>query len=387
MRITKVETIRHPEFPRFVWLHLHTSDGLVGLGEVGHYAVAAEAVIHDLAPRFLIGSDASRIDHIWTAIHDHLAIFITGGSEMRALGAIDVALWDLAGTRLGVPIYQLLGGASREDIPVYNTCIGVDPIPDRRRFLDDAGSLAAELLDEGFGCMKIWPFDSFAAKSHGQSLSDADLDAGLAPVRSIRDRVGDAIGIAIELHGFWNLPCALRIARALEPYRVQWIEEALSPESLGAQVAFAKACHTAVVSGERLATRFAFRGLLEAGGATIVNPDLTWTGGLSELKRIATMAEAFRIPVKPHNEGGPVHHVAAMHVAANVPSLYLLETIRYNLRHVFPLLVDDLPPLVRVPGESGAPDLRLALLAGPGLGISLSRRIAGDPRAVRQVST
>lgn len=386
MRITKVETIRHPAFPRFTWLHVHTADGHIGLGEVGHFSTAAEAIIHDLAPRFLIGEDATRIDHLWTKIHDHLAIFTMGGSEMRALGAIDVALWDLAGKRHGVPIYELLGGASRDTIPVYNTCIGSDPIPDNRRFLEDAGSLAAELVDEGFRCMKIWPFDAFAAQSHGQLLSNSDLDAGLAPVRAIRDRVGDSIGIAIELHGFWNLPCALRIADALQPYRVQWIEEALSPESLGAQVAFAKACHAPVVSGERLVTRFAFRGLLEAGGATIVNPDLTWTGGLGELKRIATMAEAFRIPVKPHNEGGPVHHLAAMHVAANVPSLYLLEMIRHNTRHLFPQIVDELPPLVRVPGPDGRAEARLALPSGPGLGISLSRRIIDDPLATRKLT-
>ncbi|NDF96144.1 MAG: mandelate racemase/muconate lactonizing enzyme family protein, partial [Proteobacteria bacterium] len=128
---------------------MHTADGQVGLGEVGHFSTAAEAIMHDLAPRFLIGEDATRIDHLWTKIHDHLAIFTMGGSEMRALGAIDVALWDLAGKRHGVPIYELLGGASRDTIPVYNTCIGSDPIPDNRRFLEDAGSLATELIDEG----------------------------------------------------------------------------------------------------------------------------------------------------------------------------------------------------------------------------------------------
>ncbi|HET7767141.1 MAG TPA: mandelate racemase/muconate lactonizing enzyme family protein [Chloroflexota bacterium] len=381
MKIRRVETVRHERWPRFVWVLIHTDVGLVGLGEVGHHAGAAAEVVHEYAERFLLGADASRIDHLWTTIYQAMTITAPAGSELRALAAIEVALWDIAGQAMGQPIYRLLGGASRETIPIYNTCIGVDPIPDRQRFHDDAGSLAAELLDEGYGCMKIWPFDPYARKSHGQYLSLRDLEAGLGPVRSIRERVGDAMGVAIELHGYWNLPCAIQIARALEPYKVQWVEEAISPESVKAQAEFAAVCPAPVVSGERIYTRFGLRGLLELGAAQIVNPDLTWTGGIGELKRMAAMAEAYRRPIKPHNEGGPVHHAACAHVAANVPSLYLLETIRYNTRHVFPQLVERLPELARVEGE-----LRLALPEGPGLGVRLkgeilegaARRVSGE---------
>jgi L-alanine-DL-glutamate epimerase-like enolase superfamily enzyme len=136
-----------------------------------------------------------------------------------------------------------------------------------------------------------------------------------------------------------------------------------------------------VVSGERIYTRFGLRALLELGGAHIVNPDLTWTGGIGELKRMAAMAEAYRRPIKPHNEGGPVHHVASAHVAANVPNLYLLETIRFNYRHVFPQLVDGLPPLVREGGQA-----RLALPDGPGLGITLKRELLESPNVRRRVT-
>ena len=382
--IDRVETIRHPRFPRFMWLRLHASDGHVGLGEVGHFALAAEAVIHDLAPRFLLGADASRIDHLWTQLHDHLRIFTVGGSELRALGAIDIALWDLRGRQLGVPCYELLGGRSRDDIPVYNTCIGAPGMPDTRRFLEEAGDLAAELWNDGFRCMKVWPFDQFAAPTHGQRIDDASLARGLAPVQAIRDRMGDRMGIAIELHGFWNLPAATRIARALEPFHVQWIEEAVSPESVQTQAEFARACAAPVVSGERLATRFAFRALLEHGGADIVNPDLTWTGGMGELKRIATMAEAWRRPIKPHNEGGPVHHAACAHVAANVPSLYLLEVIRANLAVTFPQLASGYPDLWR--GPSGDGEVRLRLPQGPGLGVTLRPEVADAPETVRRVT-
>jgi L-alanine-DL-glutamate epimerase-like enolase superfamily enzyme len=382
MKIERVETLRHPRFPRFLWVQVHTDAGIVGLGEVGHNAAAAEPVVHDYARRFLLGADPGRIDHLWTTIYDAMRVLSPAGSELRALAAVDVALWDVLGQVAGLPVYQLLGGASRDAIPIYNTCIGRDPIPDQRRFHEDAGALAEDLLAEGVGCMKIWPFDPLAAASHGQYLSGAALDRGLAPVRAVRERVGDRIGVAIELHGLWNLPCAVQIARALEPYRVQWIEEAISPESVQAQAEFARACPAPVVSGERIHTRFGLRALLELGGADIVNPDLTWTGGLGELKRMAAMAEAYRRPIKPHNEGGPVHHVASAHVAANVPNLYLLETIRYNHRHVFPQLVEGLPAVQRAAdGEA-----RLALPAGPGLGVRLRPDLLASPDLQKRVS-
>jgi L-alanine-DL-glutamate epimerase-like enolase superfamily enzyme len=391
MKITAIETLWHPAFARFVWVQVHTDEGIVGLGEVGHNARAAEHVIHDYARRLLLGADPRRIDHLWTTVYDAMRVTSPAGSELRALAAVDEALWDILGKLTGQPVYQLLGGASRDAIPIYNTCIGQDPIPDQRRFHDDAGALAAELLAEGIDCMKIWPFDPFARQSHGQYLSTADLEAGLEPVRAIREQIGDAMGIAVELHGFWNLPCALQIARALEPYKVQWVEEAISPESVRAQAEFAQASPVPVVSGERIYTRFGLRALLEMGGAHIVNPDLTWTGGIGELKRMATMAEAYRRPIKPHNEGGPVHHVASAHVAANVPNLYLLETIRYNYCHVFPQLVDGLPDLIRVepsPPTGGRtprpPRAHLTLPAGPGLGIRLKPEITGSPSLHRR---
>jgi L-alanine-DL-glutamate epimerase-like enolase superfamily enzyme len=382
MKIERVETLRHPAHPRFVWVRVWTAEGPVGLGEVGHYAGASAAVIHDLAASHLVGADPLAIDGLWTTMYDRLKIISPAGAELRALAAIDVALWDILGQVARLPVYQLLGGASREAIPIYNTCIGSDPIPDHRRFHEDAGALAAELLDEGIACMKIWPFDPFARATRGQYLSAADLDRGLAPLRAVRERVGDRMGVAIELHGFWNLPCALQIARALEPLKAQWVEEAISPESIHTQAEFARASPVPVVSGERLATRFHFRALLETGGAHIINPDLTWTGGLGELKRIGTMAEAYRRPLKPHNEGGPVHHVATAHVAANIPSLYLMETIRYNYRHVFPQLVEGLPPVVR--GEDGV--AHLSLPTGPGLGISLRPEISEAPEVERRVT-
>lgn len=383
--ITRVETIRHPDVPRFVWVQVCTADGYVGLGEVGHFARAAEVIIHDLAVRFLLGEDASRHDHLWTRINDYLRIFGTGGSELRALGAIDVALWDLRARQLNVPVYDLLGGRSRDVIPIYNTCISNPGMPDNQRFLDDAGDLAVELYDEGYRCMKVWPFDQFASKSHGQRISDEDLDQGLATVRSIRDRLGERMGIAIEMHGFWNLPTAVRIARALEPFGVQWIEEAVSPESLEAQAEFARASHAPVVSGERLLTHYAFRALLERGGADILNPDLTWTGGIGEIKRIATMAEAWRRPIKPHNEGGPVHHAACAHVAANVPSLYLLEVIRSNLAVLFPQLAVGFPDVWA--GPEGKDPLSLRVPTGPGLGVQLRPEIESGAATVRTVSS
>src|SRR3954452_15562282 len=162
MKITSVETLRLPEHPDLLWVRLHTSDGLVGLGETSHIPGAVEAVIRDCAAKYLLGE--SPFDRERHALNFFSRVNFCGyaGAEMRAWSALDVALWDVLGQYLGQPVYNLIGGRCRESIPVYNTCVNAPGCSDRDDFLERPGELARELLAQGFGQMKVWPWDRFA---------------------------------------------------------------------------------------------------------------------------------------------------------------------------------------------------------------------------------
>jgi galactonate dehydratase len=262
-------------------------------------------------------------------------------------------------------VYQLLGGKSRETIRTYNTCY--DHVYD---FNTDADKLARDLLGQGIRAMKIWPFDATALKNGGQFITPRELDACLEPVRKIRDAVGDEMEVAMEFHGYWNLPSAVTIARALEPYRVMWLEEMLPQDNLAAYRALKAETSLPLVLSERLMTRWQFREVLEHGTAQFVNPDICWCGGLSEAKKIATMAETYYVPVAPHNCGGPVLHVASLHLAQNLPNLFILESVRRHYLKEYEGMVN-----FTAPAEQGV----LRAPCGPGLGIELAPAILRRP--------
>lgn len=242
--IRALRTIRIAERPNLIWVELETDDGLTGLGESFRGAEAVEAVLHESVAPWLIGRDAHHIE----AVSHHLMAsylgFNSSSAEVRAASAVDIALWDLAGQRQGVPTYIAMGGGVRDRIPAYNTCagyaynsrgtarrdIGADDAPtgpydDQVGFMRDAGTLAESLLSEGYAAMKIWPFDVYAPASGGQLITLADLKAGLEPFRKIRQAVGDRIEVMCELHSLWSGTAAIRICRALEDYGVFWAED------------------------------------------------------------------------------------------------------------------------------------------------------------------
>ncbi|MDX2267785.1 MAG: mandelate racemase/muconate lactonizing enzyme family protein [Bryobacter sp.] len=378
MRITKVETLRlrqgitvHAGPIQWLWVRLHTDAGLVGLGETYPHPEAEEAVVHaNLAPR-LLGQDPSRIDALWASMLDAVAFAGWAGAEMRAISAVDLALWDLAGKATNLPVYQLLGGATRDRIRTYNTCY------DHLSFLTEPVELAASLLDQGISAMKIWPFDPIAKESGGHSLTAAQLERGLAPLRQIKEKFGDRMDVAMEFHGYWNLPCAIRIARACEPYSPMWLEEMLPQDNLAAYRELANCTSLLLTISERLMTRWQYRELLENRAARTIMPDACWCGGLSEARKIANLAEAHYLPVAPHNCGGPVLHAASLHLAANVTNLQICESVR---RHY----ADEYRPIV---GELALPkDGYFDLPPGPGLGIDLLPEVYQRPDLVQRVS-
>ena len=365
MRITALETLTlkaaiavHAGAISWLWVRLHTDAGVIGLGETYPAAATAEAAVHESLAPALLGQDARDITRLWQRMFQAVSYHGWAGAEMRAISAVDLALWDLAGKAAGLPVYRLLGGRTRERILTYNTCYD-----HRFDFRTDADALARDLSAQGITAMKIWPFDEIALANAGQHITAAEIERGLGPVRKIRDAMGAGMDIAIELHGYWNLPSAVAIARALEPYRPLWLEEALPQDNLDAYARLKGETSLPLILSERFMTRWQFREVLERGLAQFVNPDPCWCGGLTEARAIATMAETAYVPVAPHNCGGPVLHAACLHLAAAIPNLFILESVRRHYLQDYRDVV--VAPQVTRQGAFDPPD-------GPGLGVELA---------------
>ncbi|MBI2824783.1 MAG: mandelate racemase/muconate lactonizing enzyme family protein [Planctomycetia bacterium] len=377
-KITAVETILDPRHPLLLWVRLHTDAGLVGLGETFQSPRAVAELIHQTLATLLVGQDATRTDLLWH--HMFKAVHYAGyaGAEMRAISAIDIALWDLLGKLANQPVYTLLGGACRESIPTYNTCISGGRYNDHERFHADPAGLAKELLSQGIRAMKIWPFDDQAVPTIGQAISPKQLEYGVSKLRAIRDAVGDEMDVALEGHCCWNLPSAIRIARAVEPYRPMWLEELMPPDDPAATRQLRESTSTPLVTSERLMTRFGFQPVLEARAADILMLDVVWTGGFTESRKIAAQAATHQLPVAPHNPGGPVSHFVAAHFSASTYNLFIMESVRaFYLTWFDEVLTHNLVPV----------DGSFPLPAGPGLGTELREEFLARTDLVRQVSS
>jgi galactonate dehydratase len=375
MKITAVETIyvprgitTHVGAITYLWVRIHTDEGLIGLGESYPNAEAEAAIVHSRLAPVLLGRDPGEIDRLWADMFLNISYNGWAGAEMRALSAVDIALWDLLGKTTGQPIYKLLGGASRPSIRIYNTCY------DKIDFNCESGRLAKELLASGVKAMKIWPFDPVARKNKGNHISSEELRLAIEPIRLIREEVGDAMEIAIEFHGFWNLPSAKKIAAALEVYKPMWLEEMLPQDNLAAYAELARSTSLPLCISERLMTRWGFRELVENRAASVIMPDIAWCGGISEGKKIATMAETYYLPIAPHNCGGPILHFATAHLSANVTNLFIMESVRRHYNDEYEGLVTRM----LVPDGTGD----LPLPPGPGLGVELSPELLTRKDAV-----
>ena len=401
MKITSVETIRLGELPNIAYVRIHTDEGLVGLGETFFGAAAVTSWIHETAAPYLLGKDPLAIERHWHGLNPFVG-FNSSGVENRGRSAVDIALWDLLGQTANLPIYQLLGGASRECIQVYNTCAGYryvrglpdmaglsvenwgvgedadeGPYEDLRAFLTDAGALAESLLAQGVRAMKIWPFDLYVASSGGEYISKADLKKGLEPFQKIRAAVGDAMEIMVELHSLWNLPSAIKIARALEQFEPAWYEDPIKLDDLDSLRRFSAATSVPTAVSETLGTRWSFRDLMARGDPGVVIFDPAWVGGITESKAICSMAAAHRLPVAPHDCTGPVEFATCVHLAINAPNAIFQEMVRAFYTSWYAELVTELPRV-----EDGY----VYPLTGPGLGTALRPEVLERPDATVSVS-
>ncbi|MBC7813909.1 MAG: mandelate racemase/muconate lactonizing enzyme family protein [Burkholderiales bacterium] len=394
MKITRLETIWLDDQPNTTWLRIHTDDGLIGLGETFYVPRAVSAIIHDVFAVLLLGRSPFDIESHWHNMMGTVNFFGFAGSEMRAISAVDVALWDILGQHTGQPIYNLLGGRSRDRIMIYNTCVSHGPHQDFHRWREheQTGDLAVELLESGTKAMKIWPFDQFGTSIGGpvgqragveavgpvtHYLSKEQLKKGLSYVEDIRRAVGDKMEIAIEGHARWNLTEATKIARGLEPYDILWLEEIMPPDNPEAYARLKQDTKIPLCVSERLFTRFGFRAVIEQNAADIIMPDMAWTGGLSETRKICSMADTYYLPVTSHDTIGPVALWSAAHLMLHIPNAMMMETVRAYTEGWYRDVMTDIIPIS---------DGMLSLPEKPGLGTALREEVLQRPDVHIEVS-
>jgi galactonate dehydratase len=385
MKITAIETLFAREFENVLWVRVHTDAGVIGLGETFYGAGAVSAHIHDTLATRLLGRDPLRIEAIHKDLVNLPMAQSSTGAEYRAASAIDIALWDLWGRATDQPVHQLLGGLCRERLRVYNTCAGYQyvrnkdirpvstwnvgdngPYEDLLGFTTDAGALAENLLENGINAMKIWPFDPAARETGGVDISNEQLKVALKPFELIRERVGDRMDIMVEFHSLWNLTTAKRIARALEPFAPTWFEDPIRMNSPQALAEYARATHVPVCASETMGSRWAYKEMLDRDAIGVVMVDLCWTGGLTEGRKIAAMAETYHKPFAPHDCIGPVGFAAAVHMSFSQPNTLIQESVRAFYTGWYKELVTQVPT---IQGGYVYP------MQGPGLGTDLQSSV------------
>jgi galactonate dehydratase len=393
VKVTRVDTLRLGEYSNVLWVLVRTDEGLTGLGETFLGAEAVEAYVHESVAPYLLGRDPLLIESHARALSGYIG-FRGSGAETRGNSAVDIALWDLFGKATGLPVHSLLGGACRDRIRTYNTCAGYRYIRSRPRqevenwglpvgesegpyedldaFLHRADELALSLRDEGISGMKIWPFDPYAERSGGHDISPDELRRGLEPFEKIRGAVGSDMDVMVEFHSLWDLPTAKRIAHALEPYEPYWLEDPVRADHLDALADLARSTRVPVTASETLAGRWAFRELMERKGAGIVMLDLSWVGGLTEGRAVASMADAYHLPVTPHDCTGPVVLIASTHLSLHAPNALVQESVRAFYTGWYRELVTELPVIAE--GHIAPPP-------GPGLGTELAPGLDRRPDA------
>lgn len=358
MKITHLETLHVA--PRWLFVRVHTDEGLVGLGEcLGNKPKAVAAAVHELAA-YLTGKDPLRIEHHWQAMYR--GAFWRGGPILNgAISGVEIALWDILGKALGVPIHQLLGGKCRQRVRMYPH-IGGDT-------LEGLAQSATSAVERGFTAVKWCPVPRTRSVDTPQMRHDATEQ-----VRVVREAVGDEVDILIDMHGRLSPAMAILLGEAFAQYQPMFLEEPCLPENVDAMARIAHTLKTPVATGERLFTKFGFREVLEKQAAAILQPDVAICGGIMELKKIAALAEAYYVAIAPHNPYGPVALAAALQVDACIPNFLIQEFVNVGngcLKE--PLAVTD--------GYADIPDR-------PGLGVELDdEALRARPRESWEVPT
>ncbi|MCP9235258.1 galactonate dehydratase [Lewinella sp. JB7] len=353
LTISRVELFRVP--PRWLFVKLTTADGIVGWGEpvVEGRAATVEACIREIETH-LIGHSAHRIDDFWQMIYR--GGFYRGGPVlMSALSGIDQALWDIKGKALGVPVYELLGGAVRDRVRIYGWINEETP--------EQLAAAARRRVADGFTALKM-----NACEKMYWIDSPAKVEEAAAKMAAVREAVGNEVLIGLDLHGRVHKGQAKAIIRALEPYHPYFFEELVLSENNDALKSLRNFTHVPIATGERMYSRWDFKRVLEQQAVDIVQPDLSHAGGITEVKKIATMAEAYDVAIAPHCPLGPISLAAALQIDFNCINALIQETslgIHYNVG-------TDLVDYLVDPDGFGLRDGHVPIMTKPGLGIEIN---------------
>ena len=328
-RITSIETsIPSGIMPNLLLVRIHTDDGLVGCGETYYTPHAIASLIHDWMAERLLGADALAVESHWRFLYERCTPFGHPGAEMRALTA--------------------------------------GPLQDNWSSHFAAGDLAEELVAEGIPALKLWPFDRAAHRNGGLHISWADIEEAMKPLRAIRERVGMKLEIAIEGHGFFHLPAALRIAEALREIKPLWLEDVLRVDNIATLADFRRRSGLPIAASEMLLGRKEYLTLLQAQGCDYCMVDPTWSGGISETRRVIDLAQSFNVPSTIHDCTGPLTLFSGLHLAAASTNVVFQESVRAHIRSFYDKLVDTLPVI-----EQG----KAQLPTGTGLGTRLREEL------------
>ncbi len=382
MKITAIETLSAAEFANVLWVRVHTDAGIIGLGETFYGAGAAAAQIHDTYAGRLLGRNPLHIEALNRDMLNLPMAQASTGVETRAASALDIALWDIFGKVCNQPVHQMLGGLCRDKLRIYNTCAGTryvrstnirpvsnwnrgaddGPYEDLDAFMTDAGALAEDLAQNGIMAMKIWPLDPAAQDNNGLFITAAQMREAVRPFEKIRKAVGDTMDIMVEMHSLWNLPTAMEIARELEAFKPRWYEDPIKMTSPQALAEFARSTKVWTCASETLGSRFPYKDMLDRDAMHVVMADLCWTGGLTEGRKIAAMAETYHRPFAPHDCIGPVGFAAAVHMSFSQPNTLIQESVRAFYKGWYKELVTHVPTIK---------DGFVYPMEGPGLGTEL----------------
>ena len=364
MRITDYELFHAP--PRWLFLKVTTSDGTVGWGEpvVEGRARTVATAVEELFDSYLLGEDPSRIEDHWQAMYR--GGFYRGGPVlMSAIAGVDQALWDIKGKRFDAPVYELLGGPVRDRVRVYQWVGGDRPA--------DVADAAAEKVDAGFTALKM-----NAVPETERVDSPSAVDAAAERLATVREAVGDEVDVGVDFHGRVSKPMAKRLVAALEPHDPFFVEEPVLSEHNDALPEIAAHTTTPIATGERMFSRWDFKEVFEDGSVDVIQPDLSHAGGITEVQKIAAMAEAYDVAVAPHCPLGPVALAACVQVDAVAPNALIQEQsldIHYNE-------TSDVLDYLEDPSVFDYEDGHVDLPDGPGLGVEVDEdalRAAEDP--------
>jgi galactonate dehydratase len=358
MKITRIRAFAHaapnPDMRgdgrNYCYVKVETDAGIHGWGEATCGSIAVVAMVEELG-RMLVGSDPFAIEHAWQRLY-HCHHNVRGGViHMAAVSGIDVALWDIKGKALGVPVHALIGGAIRDRMWCYGRFDGPDP--------EAAAAHARREVARGFTALKGDPFSSW-----GPPLAARAIEAAVAIVAAVRDAVGPDIEILIEAHGRLSLGTATRFLGAVAEFKPFFIEEPLPPEDVEGLATLSTRTEVPIATGERLLTKWAAAPVLERRVVDVIQPDPAHAGGITEVRKIAALAEAHHVWVQPHNPYGPVNTMAAAHLNAVLPNFLIMEVIMEPGMH------DWFGRILTTPVHA-ATDGHFPLPTAPGLGVDL----------------